>query len=49
MIIDKEEHKALLIQMVDMTNFPGKLLETALELKKAIQEAKIEPKKPDNK
>ncbi len=41
MKIDKKEHQDILLQMMDAAQFPGKLLETAAELKRAIAEADI--------
>ena len=41
MTLDKIEHKELLLKMFDIMNFPGNLLEVALELKYAIQQADV--------
>jgi len=45
MIIDKEEHKVILLQIIDITNFPGKTLEAAMELKNAVKNATVEKDK----
>ncbi len=45
MVLDREEHRMLLFEIIKTAQFPGRLLDLALELKKAINEAKIEPKK----
>ena len=49
MIIDKKEHKEILLQMINTTNFPGNTLEIALELKNAIIEADIKNNGIDDK
>ncbi len=45
MVLDKEEHRVLLLEIIKTASFPGRVLELALELKVAIHEAKIEPQK----
>lgn len=46
MIVDKLEHKELLLQIINKSNFPGSILESILELKLSIARAKIpEPPK----
>jgi len=47
MQVDKIEHKDLLLKMFEVMNFPGSMIELALELKYAIQQAEI--KKKDEK
>jgi len=46
MQVDKIEHKDLLLKMFEVMNFPGAMIELALELKHAIQQAEVkEPEK----
>ena len=46
MQVDKIEHKDLLLKMFEVMNFPGAMIELALELKYAIQQAEVkEPEK----
>lgn len=49
MILNKEDHRILLLKIIDTTNFPGTVLELILELKQAIKTAKIADKEPDKK
>ena len=42
MKFDKKVHKEMVIQMINITNFPGNALEAAMELKKAVLEATVE-------
>ena len=44
MVLDKEEHRKMLWQLVQTSNFEGQGLEQALELKYAIAKAVIKPK-----
>lgn len=41
MVIDKEEHKQFLLEIINQVQFPGNLLEIAFELKAAIKSATI--------
>ena len=41
MILDGEKQRKILLQIINTTNFPGSVLQEALELKKAIINAKI--------
>ena len=41
MQVDRIEHKELLLKMFEVMNFPGAMIELALELKYAIQQAEI--------
>ena len=45
MVLDKEEHRMLLLEIIKTASFPGRFIELAIELKVAIHEAKIEPNK----
>lgn len=48
MIVDKLEHKELLLRIINQSNFPGSIVENILELKVSIARAKIpEPPKKD--
>lgn len=38
MTFDKQEHKDLVAALIEQANFPGKLIEIAAELKKAVAE-----------
>lgn len=50
MTFDNEEHKIIIAELVKRANFPGHLLEQALELKKAVDEGKVvEPAKQGGK
>lgn len=49
MIFDKKEHKNLVIQMIEQTNFPGKILEVILEFKHAVLNAEIRSAKGEEK
>ena len=44
MQLDKEEHRVLLNEIIKNSNFIGDSVEIVAELKKAINEAKIEKK-----
>ncbi len=41
MILDDEGQRKILLEMMDGTSFPGRLLEAALVLKKAIVSAEV--------
>jgi hypothetical protein len=41
MVIDKPEHQQILLEMINQATFPGRLLETAAELKRAIESAEV--------
>lgn len=41
MVIDKKEHQAFLLEMFKQVSFPGQLLDTAHEVKKAIESAEV--------
>lgn len=41
MTIDKEEHRALLLQLIEAASFPGQHIELAVEIKRAIQTATL--------
>lgn len=46
MIFDRQEHKDIVLHLLENSNFSGKIIELVLELRKAVLEAKIElPKK----
>ena len=44
MILDNEEQRKILLQVINTTNFPGAILEQILRLKYAIIKAKIQVK-----
>jgi hypothetical protein len=41
MVIDKEQHRVLLLEMFSQISFPGQHLEIACELKRAIVGASV--------
>lgn len=41
MILDSEQQKGFLLSILDTVTFPGKLLDQAYALKKAIEVAKV--------
>lgn len=50
MTLDKDEHKQILLQLIDKATFPGEFAEAVVELKKSVREASIlkrRVKKPD--
>lgn len=47
MIIDKPEHKALLLELFKQSQFPGQLLELAYEVKKTIEAAEVKEQQKD--
>ncbi|MDG9783885.1 hypothetical protein [Metapseudomonas otitidis] len=42
MILDKEEHRQLILTLIDKAQFPGSILDHIVEFKKAVTEAKIQ-------
>ena len=46
MTFDKPEHQQIVAQLIESAQFPGKMLELALELKKAVADASIDALKP---
>ena len=42
MTLDKEDHRKLLLDLIDTTNFPGRFRNVVVELANAIEAAKIE-------
>lgn len=47
MIIDKQEHKALLLEVFKQVQFPGHILDLAYEVKKAIESAEVKEQPKD--
>lgn len=43
MTFDKQEHKDLVVALIEQASFPGKMLEVAAELKLAVRVANIAP------
>lgn len=41
MIFDRQEHKQIVLQLIEQTNFPGTVLELVCELKSAVIMAAI--------
>lgn len=41
MTLDKQEHKIFLLEMFNATNFPGKVLDLAHEVKESIKNAEV--------
>lgn len=41
MVLDKKEHQLFLLEMLKHMNFPGQLLDTAFEVKKAVESAEV--------
>jgi hypothetical protein len=46
MLIDKLDHQKLLLEMLVRSNYPGHMIELAVELKAAVQNAEIAEKQP---
>jgi len=44
MVIDKKEHQAFLLKLIEQTQFPGQFLEIAYEIKQAIKAAEVKEK-----
>ncbi|MCJ2009210.1 hypothetical protein [Methylobacterium sp. J-092] len=50
MVLDKEDHRDLLLEMVNGARIPGSMAEIVADLKKALIEAAVtEPKPPAGK
>ena len=50
MVFDTQEQQIICLKMIEVSQFPGSMLEKALELKKAMLNAEItELKKAENK
>ena len=47
MILDKETHRKLLLELIRVTSFPGDSLEIILELKQSIIKATVDKEKTD--
>ncbi|MBO0943367.1 hypothetical protein J1N44_17045 [Acidovorax temperans] len=47
MIIDKEHHRAFLLEMFRQVQIPGQHLEFAYEVKKAIESAPVQSTEPE--
>ncbi len=47
MVIDKESHRAALLQLLDQATFPGSAIEAVWELKQSIVHAKCFERKVD--
>lgn len=47
MILDKEEHRAVLLQLVEKAHFPGAMAKQVAELITAIEGATLPEVKPD--
>ena len=47
MTLDKEEHRMILLQLIDKSAFPGQFAEAVVELKEALKKAKVEPVEGD--
>lgn len=43
MTFDCEEHKNIIMSMINQATFPGNMIETACSLKKAVQESSVVP------
>jgi len=44
MTLDDEQHRKFLLEVFKQVSFPGTILELAVEVKKAIENAEIAPK-----
>jgi hypothetical protein len=42
MILDKEEHRAILLELISVAHFPGKAARVVVELTEAIERARVE-------
>lgn len=42
MVFDKEEHKQIVIALIEKAQFPGQIVEQVAELKAAVLAAKVE-------
>lgn len=49
MILDKEEHKAMLLELIKMATFPGEFLDSMYELKQSVQNAGVVEDNMENK
>lgn len=49
MILDNEQQRALLLELLQQANFPGKAIDVVYDLKKALQNASILEDRNDNK
>lgn len=43
MILDKEEHRIVLLDLINKAVFPGQFAEDVVELKRSLKEATIAP------
>ena len=41
MIVDKEEHKQMLLELIKHTTFPGDFIDKVYELKKSIEKSEV--------
>lgn len=46
MKLDKPEHKQFLLEMIGQVSFPGRILDMAYEVKKAVEGAQLEAAEP---
>lgn len=46
MVLDKKEHQAFLLELIKQMTFPGQVLETAYEVKKAVETAQVKDSTP---
>ena len=42
MIVDKQEHKDFLLELMKTAQYPGHVLELAVEVKKALEQSRVE-------
>ena len=47
MIIDKEEHRNMLLEIIKMSTFPGEFIDNLYELKKSVENASTNKDKID--
>jgi hypothetical protein len=48
MVLDKEDHRAILLQLIDGASFPGRFLRDALDLRDAVEAASVKKAEPSD-
>lgn len=44
MVVDKEEHKQLILELIKQSQIPGHLVELVYEVKKSVESASVSAK-----
>ena len=47
MILDKEQHRKFLLELINTSSFTGNIIEQIIELKQSVMNAKIEKKQDE--